>query len=48
VRNMWNPIDRKRPSFFNIITYLDPIVEKLRIEEDAKKAQDQGACCVVS
>jgi tRNA A-37 threonylcarbamoyl transferase component Bud32 len=48
VRNMWNPIDRKRPSFFNIITYLDPIVEKLRIEEDAKKAQGQGACCVVS
>ena len=47
VRNMWSPIDKKRPTFFNVINYLDPIVEKLREEADNKK-NNPGCGCVVS
>jgi len=47
VRNMWNPIDKKRPTFFNVISYLDPIVEKLREEADNKK-NNAGCGCVIS
>ena len=47
VRNMWSPIDKKRPTFFNVINYLDPIVEKLREEADNKK-NNPGCGCIVS
>jgi hypothetical protein len=47
VKNRWNPIDKKRPTFFNVISYLDPIVEKLREEADKKK-NNPGCGCVIS
>ena len=47
VRNMWNPIDKKRPRFSTPSLYLDPIVEKLREEADNKK-NNAGCGCVIS